>query len=840
MNFYLPSGKQSYIPIILLSTILFFACDKDDHRSKEPLPQVPEMTRIQTQSFEREQGGLKTSIQSNLLIDTYGRASYFRGINVSGSHKAPPTEDFPSLYPLPSDPTLRERCIKEFPWTEDLKKSCVPQEIVSYINRPFVKGTEDAWFKKIAQMGFNAVRLITNWESIQPYQPGDDRCVSPRYDQDCHDLEYLAYYEGLIQSAQKNGVYVLIDMHQDMFSRYLMSYYQEKPKYQNTEGVEVEASHGSIEKLLFSLLPPFNDWMRGHGAPKWVVQTCLPEKNMDSPNWGLFRGFGALRLENGGVNPQILLKLQSLLNRFSPSSNGPPSWFNEFLSRLPVKHFEPNETSDYLPLSPWLLSGILSLDVERCFAALFAGDQVFPNLKVDIDGKTKNIGDLTDPSKALDLKAYLQGQYEGLWKQLAQIGKKYDNVIGYDVMNEPFGVFIMLGISSLMTQGNLIDAKALLNGVLGEVGNDLFDIITGLELIPLTSDEETKKKWGLNEISSSAVLDLNQNFDANYLQKFYERMGQAIEAIDPNAVIWFEGATSVRMISGTSRFFDNPPTKPQGIKQLVFAPHWYPDIYPNPSIQSIPRSFNDDEWQYKDLTGVLEEELHKAPTFLGNVPVVFGEFGTYFNFNGIEESKKSNYLVSTQVLNRYYEAFEQLGVSNMLWCLTPENDYLLGDLWNREDFSIVEYTDPKLERTAENATLRGWQAYVRPYLRSSAYSHHQQGFNSILKAIDWRKSERENQVGFYTLKLSGQKISDQPSEVFIPTLQYPYGFHVYANQELNLSYDEETQILVFQPMHRDQHDHDHDLTQEWIEIEIEAINGQDAENAIATFAIKSR
>ncbi|KAB2832854.1 MAG: hypothetical protein F9K51_04415, partial [Candidatus Dadabacteria bacterium] len=29
----------------------------------------------------------------------------------------------------------------------------------------------------------------------------------------------------------------------------------------------------------------FNNRVGGDGAPRWVVQTCLPEKNVDGPEW---------------------------------------------------------------------------------------------------------------------------------------------------------------------------------------------------------------------------------------------------------------------------------------------------------------------------------------------------------------------------------------------------------------------------------------------------------------------------------------------------------------------------------------------------------------------------
>ena len=69
--------------------------------------------------------------------------------------------------------------------------------------------------RELAGLGFNSVRLITNWESIQPYKPNSDICLgSDRYTDECYDLDYLAYYEALIAKAKAHGIYVLVDMHQ--------------------------------------------------------------------------------------------------------------------------------------------------------------------------------------------------------------------------------------------------------------------------------------------------------------------------------------------------------------------------------------------------------------------------------------------------------------------------------------------------------------------------------------------------------------------------------------------------------------------------------------------------
>jgi endoglycosylceramidase len=64
-------------------------------------------------------------------------------------------------------------------------------------------GSEE--FTKMRQWGFNCIRLVIIWDGIEP-KPG------------IYNDEYLAGIDKRIQWAKENGIYVLLDMHQDLFS----------------------------------------------------------------------------------------------------------------------------------------------------------------------------------------------------------------------------------------------------------------------------------------------------------------------------------------------------------------------------------------------------------------------------------------------------------------------------------------------------------------------------------------------------------------------------------------------------------------------------------------------
>jgi endoglycosylceramidase len=59
-------------------------------------------------------------------------------------------------------------------------------------------------FPQLRAWGFNCARLPMNWSGIEP-EPGK------------YDEKYLARVDRLVRSAAENGVYVILDMHQDLY-----------------------------------------------------------------------------------------------------------------------------------------------------------------------------------------------------------------------------------------------------------------------------------------------------------------------------------------------------------------------------------------------------------------------------------------------------------------------------------------------------------------------------------------------------------------------------------------------------------------------------------------------
>ncbi|HUI39981.1 MAG TPA: cellulase family glycosylhydrolase [Methanothrix sp.] len=73
---------------------------------------------------------------------------------------------------------------------------------------PFIPFEDPKWLDLLAQWGFNMARLTLMWEAIEP-RPGQ------------YDRIYLEKIALLVEQASQRGIYILLDMHQDLYSRWV-------------------------------------------------------------------------------------------------------------------------------------------------------------------------------------------------------------------------------------------------------------------------------------------------------------------------------------------------------------------------------------------------------------------------------------------------------------------------------------------------------------------------------------------------------------------------------------------------------------------------------------------
>jgi hypothetical protein len=637
----------------------------------------------------------RIATQQSFLKDGYGRYLFLHGANVSGSTKVPTTES-----------------------------------PVSYVGKPFPLEEADWNFRMLRDMGFNVLRLLIIWDAIEPDASGE------------YDEEYLDYLEQIVAKARDYGIYVFLDMHQDIFSHWLRKYYYDRT---DKPSMIPDGQPGSEAQ------PPLNNVIQGDGAPRWAIQDCLPDKNVYSPEWGL---------------PRSMVS-------------------------------DPRNTDDLLAPFFWGIDSFLAIDTSRCFATFFAGRDVYPNYLIN----GKNVQD------------YLQDSFANAWVQVAGRVKYYDNVLGYDIINEPLGLFIIFDIYAFLyreakatTDGTLSDeqveeavdrgiAELQPSGIPPDTAAKLKELLLTRANLPRNADDFAAAGMPLDAAADdpykpdlAGVLALNGNFNRDYMQPFYEKVGAAIQDEDPAAIIIIEpslGFDDTGGVFGVGSYI-TPMLAPAGIRQLVYGPHFYADVYPIIAVYPEPRDFTVDEVKLRDYTEGIFAAIKLAAFSLGNPPVILGEFGTYFNFGGIETAEAMNYAPSAQILDNYYRVLEENMINSTVWCYSPENTEADGENWNKEDFSVL----------GPDRRPRGLDAYNRVSPRFTSGRLVSFKYNSPLAYYEPRPGV-PTPVREFTMEMMGLETS-APTEIYVPAQQYPDGFYVYVSDG-RCAFDNDRHILYWYP-----------------------------------------
>lgn len=125
-------------------------------------------------------------IAEGRIVDDGGRTLILRGCNLGGSSKVPAD---------PPGETWRTDSLRE-------------RTNVSFVGRPFPLEEAEKHFKRFRRWGFTFLRFIITWEAIEHGGPG------------VYDEAYLAYVRKILKAAEKEGISVVMDPHQDVWSRW--------------------------------------------------------------------------------------------------------------------------------------------------------------------------------------------------------------------------------------------------------------------------------------------------------------------------------------------------------------------------------------------------------------------------------------------------------------------------------------------------------------------------------------------------------------------------------------------------------------------------------------------
>ena len=127
---------------------------------------------------------LEVESRGSSFVDGLGRRLTLRGVNLSGAK-------------IPMDGATHRRAS----FVDD-------PAAASYVGRPFPLADAPAHFRRLRAWGFNVVRLVVTWDAIEHAGPG------------VYDDDYVAYVDGVVAAAGAFGVAVVVDPHQDVWSRF--------------------------------------------------------------------------------------------------------------------------------------------------------------------------------------------------------------------------------------------------------------------------------------------------------------------------------------------------------------------------------------------------------------------------------------------------------------------------------------------------------------------------------------------------------------------------------------------------------------------------------------------
>ena len=109
-----------------------------------------------------------------------------RGANLAGSSKVPRVPD----------------------GATHVREGFLDHRRVSFVGRPFPLAEADEHFARLREWGMTFLRFVVTWEAVEHDGPG------------IYDQQYLDYLRSVVGKANEHGMSVLIDPHQDVWSRW--------------------------------------------------------------------------------------------------------------------------------------------------------------------------------------------------------------------------------------------------------------------------------------------------------------------------------------------------------------------------------------------------------------------------------------------------------------------------------------------------------------------------------------------------------------------------------------------------------------------------------------------
>ena len=482
---------------------------------------------------------------------------------------------------------------------------------------------------------------------------------------------------------------------------------------------------------------------------------------------------------------------QDVWSRFS-GGDGAPGWTFSLVG-MDIKNFQVTGAAfthqlhgDPLPQMIWSTNAT-KLAAATMFTLFFGGRDFAPKTIIEGDSAQE----------------FLQRHYINSLKELALYLKDLPNVVGFDTMNEPVEGYI--GIEDLnqryttvekgftptpfqsmqLGSGIPLELEIWERGILGPrvIGKQVLN--PDGKRIWLEGFDPIWQANGVWEINATGEPNLMRpdyfihlngrqvNFNKDYYVPFNNRFAKAVREVQPSYMIFVEKGFR----SG------GPVWDPDDADNIVYAPHWYDPVVL--VMKSFNRWINFDRGKNsllfgsrridKSFTRQLARPKEHALTQMGNVPTLIGEVGIAFDLDNKKAYQNGDFSAQINAFDRTLRALEENLHHFTLWNYTADNTNARGDMWNDEDLSIFS-RDQQENPEDINSGGRALEAVVRPYPVAAAGEPLEIRFDIKRKIFEFR--------------FRHDPAVSEPTEVFVPRVQYPNGCQVEVSDgeyELNLA-----------------------------------------------------
>lgn len=414
----------------------------------------------------------------------------------------------------------------------------------------------------------------------------------------------------------------------------------------------------------------------------------------------------------------------------------------------------------------------------------FAGNDFAPALKVG----------------GVGIQSFLQDHYLGSMHALASHIGHLDNVLGFDTLNEPGTGYIGKAMDEPLVRGQgalwtPLEGLAVASGltrnlpdfVLGQgvagttqVNSDGVSIWLPGRLDPFRE----AGAWDISEDGEPIAISKDYfqardgrvvDHERDYMLPFFNRVADAIRSVRDDWLVFAE--LDPFDVARGHGFPDGMPVR------SINASHWY-DI-----TSLVTKRFSTDQMVHV-MTGEVREGaqaiedayvrelsvLASAGANLnGGAPTLIGECGIQFDMNDAKayqawaagDRDPAIWADQTSALDLMYNAFDRLLLSSTQWNYTVSNSNnpMIGDGWNQEDLSV--WSADQMIPGEPSSGGRAVEGFSRPYVQAAQGTIISQRFNRCSGA-------------FEAVIMVDAGIS-APTEIYVPTWQYPDGYAVHLS-----------------------------------------------------------